>query len=87
MTARWSVPDPAAVAGTPKEIERAFFEAFTILDRWITLLLALPLAKLERQVIRSEIERIGGLYKKQCERMKGEGANSRVPEDEADTAS
>lgn len=61
LTARWSVPDPAAVIGTPKEIERAFFEAFTILDRRITLLLALPLAKLERQVIQSEIERIGGL--------------------------
>jgi len=61
LTARWSVPDPAAVVGTPKEIERAFFEAFRILDRRITLLLALPLAKLEQQVIQSEIERIGGL--------------------------
>lgn len=61
LTARWSVPDPAAVVGTPKEIERAFFEAFRILDRRITLLLALPLAKLERQVIQSEIEQIGGL--------------------------
>lgn len=61
LTARWSVPDPAAVVGTPKEIEQAFFEAFRILDRRISLLLALPLAKLERQVIQSEIERIGGL--------------------------
>lgn len=61
LTARWSVPDPAAVVGTPKEIERAFFEAFRILDERISLLLALPLAKLERQMIQSEIERIGGL--------------------------
>lgn len=61
LTARWSVPDPAAVVGTPKEIERAFFEAFRILDQRISLLLALPLAKLERQMIQSEIERIGGL--------------------------
>ena len=61
LTARWSVPDPAAVVGTPEQIERAFFEAFTILDRRITLFLSLPLAKLERQVIQSEIDRIGRL--------------------------
>ena len=61
LTARWSVPDPAAVAGTPEQIERAFFEAFTILDRRITLFLCLPLATLEREVIQSEIDRIGKL--------------------------
>jgi len=33
LKARWSVPDPAAVTGTAEQIERAFFEAFTILDR------------------------------------------------------
>ena len=59
MTARWSVPDPAAVAGTPEQIERAFFEAFTILDRRITLFLSLPLATLEQDVIQREIDRIG----------------------------
>jgi arsenate reductase (thioredoxin) len=61
LTARWSVPDPAAVVGTPEQIERAFFEAFTILDRRITLFLSLPLATLEREVIQSEIDRIGRL--------------------------
>jgi arsenate reductase len=30
--AKWSVPDPAAVQGTPEQVTRAFFEAFTILD-------------------------------------------------------
>ena len=43
----------------PEQIERAFFEAFTILDRRITLFLCLPLATLEREVIQSEIDRIG----------------------------
>lgn len=61
LTARWSVPDPAAVAGTPEQVQRAFFEAFTILDRRITLFLSLPLATLEREVIQSEIDRIGRL--------------------------
>jgi len=59
LTARWSVPDPAAVVGTPEQIERAFFEASTVLDRRITLFLSLPLATLEREVIQSEIDRIG----------------------------
>jgi arsenate reductase len=53
------VPDPAAVEGTLEQIERAFFEAFTILNRRITLFLCLPLATLERDVIQSEIDRIG----------------------------
>jgi arsenate reductase (thioredoxin) len=43
MTAHWGVPDPASVAGTPEQIERAFLEAFMILDRRISLLLSLPL--------------------------------------------
>lgn len=33
MTAHWGVPDPTAVAGTPEQVERAFREAFMILDR------------------------------------------------------
>ena len=61
LTARWGVPDPAAVAGTPEQIERAFSEAFMVLDRRITLFLSLPLASLEQEVIQSEIDRIGRL--------------------------
>ena len=59
MTGRWGVPDPAAVEGTPEQVERAYLEAFTILDRRIGLFLSLPLATLERDVIQSEIDRIG----------------------------
>jgi len=59
LTARWSVPDPAAVTGTAEQIRRAFFEAFTILDRRITLFISLPLATLEQEVIQSELDRIG----------------------------
>lgn len=59
MTAHWGVPDPAAVAGTPEQIERAFREAFMILDRRISLLLCLPLQSLEKLAIQREIDRIG----------------------------
>ncbi len=59
MTAHWGVPDPAAVAGTSEEIEKAFREAFMILDRRINLFLCLPLASLDELAIKKEIDRIG----------------------------
>jgi arsenate reductase len=59
MTAHWGVPDPAAVAGDPEQIERAFREAFMTLDRRISLFLSLPLSSLDRLAIKKEIDRIG----------------------------
>jgi len=59
MTAHWGVPDPAAVAGAPDEIERAFRDAFMTLDRRISLFLCLPLASLDSLAIKREVDRIG----------------------------
>ncbi len=59
MTAHWGVPDPAAVKGTPEQIERAFRDAFMILDRRIALFLSLPLSTLDQLAIKREIDRIG----------------------------
>jgi arsenate reductase (thioredoxin) len=59
MTAHWGVPDPAAVEGTPEQIEKAFREAFIILDRRISLFLCLPLSSLDKLAIKKEIDRIG----------------------------
>jgi arsenate reductase len=59
MTAHWGVPDPAAASGAPEEIERAFCDAFSILDRRIGLFLALPFATLERLAMQREIDSIG----------------------------
>jgi arsenate reductase len=59
MTAHWGIPDPAAVKGTPEEIERAFRDAFSVLDRRIGLFLSLPLATLEQMAIEREIDSIG----------------------------
>ena len=61
MTAHWGVADPAAVEGSPDEIERAYREAFVCLDRRIGLLLSLPLSSLDRLAITKEIDRIGSL--------------------------
>lgn len=60
ITAHWGVPDPAAVPGTREQIERAYREAFMILDRRISLLLCLPLASLDNLALKKELERIGG---------------------------
>jgi arsenate reductase len=59
MTAHWGLPDPAAVTGTPEEIERAFKQTFSMLERRITLMLALPLASLDSLAIKKEIDAIG----------------------------
>jgi arsenate reductase len=59
MTAHWGVPDPAAVTGSPQEIDRAFRESFVLLDRRIGLFLSLPLATLQQLALQKEIERIG----------------------------
>jgi len=59
MTAHWGVPDPAVASGMPEQVERAFHEAFMILDRRISLFLRLSLSGLDKLAIRKEIERIG----------------------------
>ena len=59
MTAHWGVPDPAAAGGSPEQIERAFRDAFMILDRRISLFLCLPLSKLDTLALKKEIDRIG----------------------------
>jgi arsenate reductase len=59
MTAHWGIADPATVEGTADEIERAYREAFMLLDRRIGLFLSLPLSSLDRLAIKKEIDRIG----------------------------
>jgi arsenate reductase len=59
LTAHWGVPDPAAVSGTEKEIERAYRDAFTTLDRRIGLFLSLPLASIDKLAIKQAIDKIG----------------------------
>jgi arsenate reductase len=59
MTAHWGIPDPAAVQGTTEQVERAFRDAFLMLDRRISLFLSLPLASLDRLALKREIDKIG----------------------------
>jgi arsenate reductase len=59
MTAHWGIPDPAAVKGTEDQVRKAFREAFLLLDRRISLLLSLPIATMDRLLLKNELDEIG----------------------------
>jgi arsenate reductase (thioredoxin) len=57
MTAHWGVADPGWAE--PSELERAFRDAFVLIDRRVSLFCSLPLKSLDRMAIQKEIEQIG----------------------------
>jgi arsenate reductase (thioredoxin) len=59
MSAHWGIPDPAAVTGSEEEVQRAFRDAFFLLDRRISLFLCLPHASLDRLALRKRLDDIG----------------------------
>jgi len=59
VTAHWGVPDPAAVAGTEEEIERAYRDAFFMLQRRISLFLCLPLTSIDGFALKQKLDEIG----------------------------
>jgi arsenate reductase (thioredoxin) len=59
VVSHWGVPDPAAVTGSPQEVERAFREAYTILERRIGLFLSLPIASIDNLALKKELDKIG----------------------------
>jgi arsenate reductase len=59
ISAHWGVPDPAAVQGTSAQVEKAFREAFFLLDRRISLFLSLPLSTLDGFSLKKEVDNIG----------------------------
>lgn len=59
VTAHWGIPDPAAVEGSAEQIEKAFRDAFFLLDRRISLFLCLPMASLDGLSLKKELDNIG----------------------------
>jgi arsenate reductase (thioredoxin) len=59
MTAHWGIPDPAAVHCNEADIDRAFREAFFLLDRRISLFLCLPFKALDSLALKRELDNIG----------------------------
>jgi arsenate reductase len=59
MTAHWGVADPAAYQGGEEQTTRVFRDTAVVLKRRIELMLALPLASLDKMAIQREIKDIG----------------------------
>jgi arsenate reductase len=59
MTAHWGVPDPAAFQGTDEEKSKVFWDTAVTLKRRLELMMALPLAALDRMAIQREVKDIG----------------------------
>jgi arsenate reductase (thioredoxin) len=59
MTAHWGIPDPAAATGSDEAVRRAFYDAFTQLNRRISLFVALPIDKLDRLSLQRRLDDIG----------------------------
>ncbi|MGJ0509592.1 MAG: arsenate reductase ArsC [Methylocystis sp.] len=59
MTAHWGIEDPAAVEGTDIEKQRAFNLAFRYLKTRISLLLATPIARLDKLKLKARLREIG----------------------------
>jgi len=57
MTAHWGMPDPAAASEAAQE--KAFLDTFVVMKRRIELMLALPMAGLDRVAIQRELKGIG----------------------------
>jgi protein-tyrosine-phosphatase len=58
-TAHWGVPDPAAVTGSPVEVQLAFDETYRMLMNRIGVFVSLPIDKLNRAALRQRLHDIG----------------------------
>ncbi len=59
MTARWGIPDPAAVEGTEAEKRAAFADAYGRLYNRIAIFVSLPLASIDRLFLKNRLDQIG----------------------------
>jgi arsenate reductase len=59
VIAHWGTADPAAVAGTARQRERAFMNVALEMNRRLQLLCALPLEKLERLRLEKAVRAMG----------------------------
>ncbi|MEK4031740.1 arsenate reductase ArsC [Methylocystis sp. IM3] len=59
MTAHWGIEDPAAVEGSDIEKQRAFNLAFRYLKNRISLMLAVPIGRLDKMALKNRLREIG----------------------------
>lgn len=61
MTSHWGIPDPAAVEGDDASRRRAFFTAYSQLTQRISILVNLPLARLDPLALKKKLDEIGDI--------------------------
>jgi arsenate reductase len=64
MTAHWGIPDPAKATGSNAEIALAFADAFRMLNNRISVFLSLPIAKLDRLSLQTQLNSIGAMERR-----------------------
>ncbi|MDP2829248.1 MAG: arsenate reductase ArsC [Sulfuricellaceae bacterium] len=64
MTAHWGIDDPAAATGSDADKRKAFVTTFTQLSRRISLFISLPVEKLDKLSLKSQLDDIGRLREK-----------------------
>ncbi len=59
MRAHWGIPDPAATTGSDTDIALAFADSYRMLSNRISLMINLPIEKLDRMSLKRRIDDIG----------------------------
>jgi arsenate reductase len=59
MTAHWGIADPAAVEGSDEAKRRAFFRAYSELQHRLSILVSLPIDRLDRLTLQKRLREIG----------------------------
>jgi len=59
MSAHWGIEDPAAVEGADEIKRKAFFKAYTELQHRLSILVSLPMDKLDRLALQKRLDAIG----------------------------
>ena len=66
MTAHWGIEDPASVEGDDNVKRHAMLKAFHLLSRRISILLSLPIAKLDGITLQGKLNDIGKLSRNEA---------------------
>lgn len=59
MTAHWGIEDPAAVEGSDEAKRKAFAQAFSQLNRRLSIFISLPMEKLDKLTLKRNLDKIG----------------------------
>jgi arsenate reductase len=59
LTAHWGIEDPGRMGGSEAELAKSYWDSFMKLHRRISILLSLPMDKLDRLALQQELQKIG----------------------------